>query len=235
MERRAYKEQPVVSITFDTDNCPEEAIEFVQERLDRRNIPGTFFCTQRYESLREPHEAAVHPFLREFFKLDELFDPLHALQEKIPEAVGNRCHQLTCNGALYRHLGELGFLYDSAWPMFLHEHIEPIHLHTGILELPVFYVENLFIERGMDQKLHESLRAPGLKVFLFHPVHIFHNSTKDTFFEIMKVPYPDRYKPELVAKGEGVLTFFDALLALLSEERIMCATCKDIALSENAA
>jgi hypothetical protein len=229
-----YETRPVVSLTFDTDNCPELAIEFVQERLERHGLAGTFFCTQRYELLRDPHEAATHPFLREFYKLDEMFDPLDRLMEQIPEAVGNRCHQLTCNGALYRRLGEVGFLYDSGWPMYMHNDIRPIRLHTGILELPIFYAENLIIEHGMTEAFLAGLRAPGLKVFLFHPVHVFHNSNQKTFYEIMKVPYPERYAPELVTQGEGVLTFFDTLLEILEKEQIVVATCKDIALHENA-
>lgn len=232
MVEREYETSPVVSLTFDTDNCPELAIEFVQERLESHGFAGTFFCTQCYESLREPHEPATHPFLREFYKLDEMFAPLDRLMEQIPAAVGNRCHQLTCNGALYRRLGEVGFLYDSCWPMYMHNHIKPIRLHTGILELPIFYAENLIIEQGMTRAFLDGLRAPGLKVLLFHPVHIFHNSNNKTYYEIMKVPYPDRYVPELVNRGKGVLTFFDTLLEILENEGITVTTCKEISLSE---
>lgn len=233
MVEREFENRSIVCLTFDTDNCPELAIEFVQKRLERHGLAGTFFCTQRYESLSEPNEAATHPFLREFYKLDEMFKPLDKLIEQIPEAIGNRCHQLTSNGALYRHLAEKKFLYDSSWPMYMHNNIKPIRLHTGVLELPIFYAENLIIDQGMSESFLDGLRAPGLKVFLFHPVHIFHNSNKKTFYEIMKVPYPDRYVPELITQGGGVLTFFDALLEILEKKRFTVATCKTIALNEN--
>lgn len=231
--RGLYKDQPIIAITFDTDNCPELAIEFLQKRLDNHGIPATFFCTQRYETLHPPHEAALHPFLKEFVQLDQTLAPLHALMAAIPEAVGNRCHQLTANGMLYRHLGEKGFLYDSSWPLYLHKNLSPFHLHSGLYELPIFWVEQIFYEEGLSRTFLERLHTPGLKIFLFHPVHVYHNSTGSTYRDLMKIPYPDRYRPELVNQGEGILTFFDFLLETVSRENLLCATCKDIVTAEN--
>lgn len=234
MEKGLYESRPVVSVTFDTDNCPEKAIEFVQERLDRHKIVGTFFCTQRYRTLRKPHEAALHPFLTDFQRLDKMFSPLYKLKNDIPEAVGNRCHGLTCNGALYRTLREEDFLYDSSWPMYLQRDIKPIHLHTGIIELPLFFPEYMALEEEPKTLFMEQLRTPGLKVLLFHPVHLYHNSTPTTYADILKVPYPERYRPELIAEGYGILNFFDEVLEMLEKEDITCATCKNIALVEQS-
>lgn len=224
-----WEREPVVSVTFDTDNCPELAIEFIQDRLEARGIAGTFFCTRRYASLRAPHEAALHPFLREFADLGRTMDPLLELRRAIPEAVGNRCHQLTCNGLLYTRLGELGMLYDSAWPLYLHPRIAPLALHSGIYELPVFWVEQVFWADGVSPLFLQRLREPGLKVFLFHPVHVWHNTTRESRSRIVSLPYAERYRPELVDPGEGVCTVFDRLLDLFAAEGIACATCGDIA------
>lgn len=224
-----WNEAPVVCLTFDTDNCPELAIEFLQARLDARGLVGTFFCTRRYAALRPPHEAALHPFLREFELLNKTLEPLFALRRDIPEAVGNRCHQLTCNGLLYAALGETGMLYDSAWPMYLHPGIAPIALHSNIHELPIFWADTLYWEQGSESMSLDRLRLPGLKVFLFHPVHLWHNATGETRRRITALPYADRYRPELVTSGEGILSFFDRLLDLLHAEGIVCATCADVA------
>ena len=227
----SWREGPVVSLTFDTDNCPDLAVEFLQERLEAKGMAGTFFCTRRYDSLRPPHEAALHPFLRDFQHLDKTLEPLSDLSRAIPEAMGNRCHQLTCNGLLYAGLAGAGLLYDSAWPMCLQPGIAPVLLHTGIFELPVFWLDSLYWQREDDALDPKQVRLPGLKVFLFHPVHLWHNATAQTYRHIMALPYAERYRPELVAPGRGILHFFDRLLDLLQAEDIPCATCADIALA----
>jgi hypothetical protein len=227
----SWQDGPLASLTFDTDNCPDLAIEFLQKRLEARGMAGTFFCTRRYDSLRPPHEAALHPFLRDFQHLDKTLEPLSELCRAIPEAVGNRCHQLTCNGLLYTGLAEAGLLYDSAWPMCYSPGIAPVPLHTGIFQLPVFWLDSLYWLHGEKSLNPQPLRQSGLKIFLFHPVHLWHNATSLTCREIMALPYAERYRPELVAPGPGILHFFDRLLDLLQAEGIPCATCADIALA----
>ncbi|PKN68135.1 MAG: hypothetical protein CVU57_00485 [Deltaproteobacteria bacterium HGW-Deltaproteobacteria-15] len=166
--------------------------------------------------------------------MDKTLDPLFELRSIIPEAVGNRCHQLTCNGLLYSGLGKAGLLYDSAWPMYLHPGIAPIPMHSGIHELPIFWVEQLLWDNQSLPLFLARLREPGLKIFLFHPVHVWHNSTTESRHRILSLPYADRYRPELVSQGDGVLTFFGRLLDLLQAENFACATCADIARAARA-
>jgi hypothetical protein len=226
---RSWKKRPVVVLTFDTDNCPEEAIAHVTEKLDNYGLRGTFFCTRRYHCLPLRHETAIHPFISSFSSLSDIIKPVSALIEQIPEAVGNRCHQLTCNGNLYTELIRLGIHYDSSWPFILEPNLTPFLLHTGLVQLPVYWMEGVYFQTGTLPEPLERQPAPGLRVFLFHPVHLWHNSTPDSVSNLLSLPYEKRYRTDLRQHGYGVDVFFDELLVRLSDRDIDCRTGAEVA------
>jgi hypothetical protein len=85
---------PFICRAFDTDRLDEDRIrEFISETL----IPGgaTFFCTQVYASIGEPHEACAHVIIEPDESWDEALDEA---RDRFPEATGFRAH-----GCLYSH------------------------------------------------------------------------------------------------------------------------------------
>jgi hypothetical protein len=225
---RGWDREAVMALTFDTDNCPDEAIAYVCDKLEAHGFAGTFFCTRRYESLRPPHEAALHPFITTHTDFQDMVAPIEELKSKIPEAVGNRCHQLAANSTIYGDLPKRGILYDSSWPMALCPGISPIMLHTGLVQLPIYWMEGLYFQHGRSPHPFDDASRPGLRVHLFHPVHLWHNTTPQSCSGLLATPYLERYRSGLRQKGPGIDDHFDALLAGMAEGGVRCRTCAEI-------
>ncbi len=223
-------QKPLVSFTFDTDNCPDFAVEFVMELLDSYDIPGTFFCDRRYDNIPSPHETALHPVLQSLRTMEEIITPVREIHKLIPKAVGCRCHQLACNGNIYNALPEMGILYESSWPMALRPNIQPIPMPSGLLQFPIFFAEGMYFVWNIQPSLPQSLQSSGLKVLCFHPVSLFHNLGPDNYKKLRATPPDKRYRKELISKDEnGILHLFKKLMMSAKRHSIECKTLSEIA------
>jgi len=223
-----FQNEPVVCITLDTDWCLQRGVYHVLGILDEFSVPATIFCTGKYD-VPWPHEKAIHPNIIDSRNSTTIMASVKDTARHVPGAIGNRCHRLECNSILYALLPELGICYDSSWPMIEKPNIEPIHLPGGMLELPIFFMEEFFLEKGYSNTFEKDFLAPGLKVMLFHFGHVYHNTTDMiSYNKLNSIPQQNRYRPELVCKGYGVGDFFRHVLSLIRKHRLKCATCSEI-------
>src|SRR5579885_3290432 len=81
---------------------------------------------------------------------------------------------------------EKGIHYTSNYMMANVAGILPINTIHGIMEIPIYYIDWSHL---MGKKFYKKfslevlkLKTPGLKVFDFHPFHIFLNSSTDNSF-----------------------------------------------------
>jgi len=223
-----FDKEPVVCITLDTDWCKPVGVDHVVGILSEYDIPATIFCTGDYD-IPTPHERAIHPCINDHRRAELIMEPVQTLREIIPEANGNRCHRLEMNSFLYAGLPGLGFIYDSSWPLIGQTGITPLTLYSGLIELPVFYTDYDFILADSIKEFEKAFLSPGLKVLLFHPGHVYHNSTAESYDTLNSIPQAERFRPELITKGFGLGEFFRHVLSMIRENNLTCATCSEVA------
>lgn len=209
------------SISIDIDWAPDPLIVDARDLLDRHGIPATFFKTHSTDVDLGNHEVAVHPNIEKALisgqSIPEVLQPLRKLA---PRAVGVRGHSLYSSTRFYPHYRQAGFEYESGHLCYGVHHLTPYWMIGGIVQVPMFWEDDLHLELAR-QNGHRAfslsdldLETPGLKVFVFHPIHLWINMVDLAHYELAK---PDYQNPEALMRfrhhGEGTRTFFLELLS----------------------
>ena len=220
-------------VTLDTDWAPDIMIDFVADLIKQRGVKATWFSTHDSPALRrlmkeETFEIGIHP---NFFPnssqgktADEIID---FLLEIAPKANTYRPHSVFYNGPLFQKIvRERNLVVDSTFFLPFAENIQPTPYYLGdksVLRVPYFWADDYIIsQQNQEDKYNPgfSLSHPGLKVYCFHPVHVYLNSTTIENYESMKSNAvwgsnnPDDYEP-FVSKQQGVQDFFIGLLDIM--------------------
>ena len=218
----------MICLSFDTDHLNERRL---RDFLETHPFPGraTIFCHQPFDCLSDlEHELAPHPFLAEGA------DWLSELAEKrqmLPAATGWRSHSCVFSHILARWLGENDYQYVSVDERFGEAGIWPTrHPMGAIWQIPIYYMDTFDISRqrfwtGSDVRpfdpalIDKALRADGIHVFDFHPIHVMLNTPDPEFYFAAR----DRYRAgepieSLRYNGHGVGVFFQALCEQMRAE-----------------
>jgi len=206
-------------ITIDVDWSPDELIEMVVEILNSYKIKATFFTT--HQVTINGHEIALHP---NYTSIDTCKETITKLHDLFPNAKGVRGHRLASDEVLLSIYEKLGLLYQSGYLMLGMRNIRPIFLEFNIMEIPLFYMDRIHFDNSWYSKRGFSINSidldhPGLKVFDFHPIHIFLNTNKIELYEQAKKHYhePKLLEPYRNKLKEGIGTYFNDLLQYISD------------------
>lgn len=193
-------------------------IEALTERLERDSLPATVFCTHRSPAVDrllalDGVETALHPnFLGDDRDEARVLRALHAL---FPLARGLRNHVLYHHSRLLPLYHQHGLRYISNDLSFLQPQLSARYDYTGMVRLPIFWeddVHSVYFDGAFDLKTQVDLRQPGLKVFSFHPVHLYLNTARLEHYSAIKSQLTDQRALAPLA-GQGVATFFEQLVA----------------------
>lgn len=206
--------EPVLAFTFDTDLCPQFAVDAVAATLDEYDAPGTFFCDQAY-AIPDGHQAGIHPHTGSHCDWDDGKAIDKALTFS-PNATGCRFHQLLTKGANNQLLRDKGITYDSSYLALLQPEIRPILHPTRLIQYPVYFMEGPWFRYGIAPGL-DNLLTPGLKIIGFHPVSLWHNLNGATFQSLRDVPFSERYREELITTEYGADNLFQDILRMARE------------------
>lgn len=233
MNRRVPFQASEIAITVDVEWSHPDVLADVVRLLDERRLRATFFCTHEDIAVTG-HERALHPNFRrrgnsllrgktgdENFATDISFYRfiVSATRAFCPEAVGVRAHSLFCDSDLLPVYREAGLEYDSSYLLPLSPGLVPVRKGSGILELPVYYMDHWDLREQATGFDLAGLRpgAPGLKVVAFHPNLVYLNAATERDYLDAKPGYHDpdwllgRRNP-----GRGVRTLFIELLDSLA-------------------
>ncbi len=208
-------------ITIDVDWSPEELIESVINTLNSYKIKATFFATHPIDV--KEHETALHPNFTSFERYEET---IRKLLQIYPDAKGVRGHRLMTDETLLLHYEKLGILYQSSYLMLGLKNIRPFYLEFNIMEIPLFYMDRIHFDDSWHAKKGFTINSinmdfTGLKVFDFHPIHIFLNTNNRDLYERAKKYY---HEPKLLESyrnkdKEGIGTYFNNLLEYISDNK----------------
>ena len=135
----------------------------------------------------------------------------------VPEALSVRSHSMTQSSRVLDCFRTFGLAYDCNHfiPAQAGMVLKPWHHWNGLTKVPYFWEDDVSLIYSSFSQPKELCCAEGLKVFDFHPIHVFLNSESlaryDRVRQVLDKP------SELLAqrfKGEGTRARLERLLEL---------------------
>ena len=225
-----------ILITLDIDWAPDFIIDFASERLLESGVKATWFVTHSssaVDRLRdiEFFELGIHPNFMPGSTQGEtpekIIDNLTAI---VPNAFSSRSHRSFFWGNLPDLLvsREIGIEASSGGLLNL-AHLTPTRLNSlsgELVRFPVFWADDHeLLEETPRWDLKEYLAIPGLKIFDFHPIHLYLNSASMEPYLNLKNSYGDFTNiskdqvEKFVNNGIGCLNLFEMLIKHICETK----------------
>ena len=226
-----FMEQQVL-ITLDIDWAPDFMINFVKDILIENNVKATWFITHNSNYVKELEkidffELGIHPnFLNDSTQGNTIEEILSNLKKIVPSAKSVRTHGLFQSSRMLENFQKHGLENDIS--LFIpNSNITPHYLKFAKLyRFPYFWEDAVNMTDDKTWSLPESLfQEDGLKIFNFHPLHIYFNFYDIKQYENFKIKngYTFSDKSDVDAfinkNDNGVQTFFRDLVSALSTKQ----------------
>lgn len=158
---------------------PQFILNYSLQILSDHGIKATIFCTGKYDVIdKSLVEVAIHPnFMADSTQGGDEEEILNFLRRSCPDAVGSRSHRLYWRNGLEKLLRMHGFRYDCSMKCFQQPDLKPA-AENGFTRIPVWWGDNFHLRKGYDLNrfVVPGMNHHGLKVLLFHPIHIYMNT-----------------------------------------------------------
>ncbi len=209
-----------VGITFDIDWAPDGVVEYVLSLLEEYQVRATFFATHDSALLKSldsaRYEISIHPNFSDSNNHDKTIAELKAVYH---EALGVRSHGLFQSSHLLQLFINNGLRYDVNTFIPLREGLYPFMRLNKLVCIPYYWEDDAHFSSQTKFELSElELRKKGLKIYNFHPMHVFMNTDSQEHYSRYK---PFYHQPDILRKhrnsGKGIGTLFKKLIQYLSE------------------
>jgi hypothetical protein len=187
-EREEGRVDHAIVLTFDVDWAPDFMIDSIARLLVEREVKSTWHVTHAspaIERLRERpdlFELGIHPnFLAGSSHGSTVAEVLMACMSIVPEATTMRSHALVQSSPILTAVIEsTPIRCDSSILLSGAEHLAPTgfpHAEGPLLRIPYFWEDDVEMRREPPRwALAEDGAPPGMRVYDFHPVHVFLNA-----------------------------------------------------------
>jgi polysaccharide deactylase WbmS-like protein len=215
-------------LSLDLDWAPDAAIDAVAQILVESSVPATWLVTHAspaVDRLREHgdlFELGIHPnFLPGSTHGSATADVLDHCMALVPDAVSMRTHALVQSTPILSEVLErTPIRVDLSVFLPRAGGVSPVEYRwrdRSLVRLPYVWEDDVELENGtLNGGFDSILRASGLKVFDFHPVHVFLNSTSMAAYRRVSGTLPDADLAPHVEEGRGVGVVFRELVAALA-------------------
>ena len=195
-----------IFLTFDIEWAHDTIISDLMEIISLYSIPVTFYATHQTdvfdETIKsdEKIEIGIHPNFNPLFdnsgsKLD-LRGICSNLKDIFPNATSFRSHSLVFGSPLQPILRELSISHDSSVMIPFQENnfsISPWVMWDRLIRVPHFFCDYVTASSS-DEGFSSLYKRPGLKVFDFHPIHVFLNTENVGRYERTRLIHHDPRK-----------------------------------------
>jgi len=178
-----------IFLTFDLDWCSNEVLLYTLDIIEKYDIKVTFFVTHKtplLERMRANNkiELGIHPnfnFLLEgdFRYGKNIEEVIMYYKDIVPEAVSVRSHSMTQSSKILDSFEKFGILYDcnTFIPFSSGIELKPYKYWTKKLtKVPYFWEDDVHFLYEWEWNVEKFIKYKGIKVFDFHPIHIFLNT-----------------------------------------------------------
>jgi hypothetical protein len=223
-----------VLLTIDIDWAPDFAVDCVADRLLAHGVRATWFITHLSPAIRRLtqypvlFELGIHPnFLPGSTHGETPEAVLRHCLALVPTASSMRTHGLVQSTQLLRQIAAHGSITaDVSTFLPYAPDLQPVPClwsDCGLLRIPFFWAD----DHAMEQPVPSWQLAPllalgkGLKVFAFHPIHLYLNAPNIRAYQALKrrAPVLTEATRDMVAEhvqtGEGPLGLFNQVIAHL--------------------
>ena len=227
-----------IVLTVDIDWAPDFVIDYVADLLISSKICATWFVTHmspavnRLSHHADLFELGIHPnFLPGTTQGNTEEEVLEYCFSLVPKARSLRTHGLVQSSPLLKRIATQTPITTDVSLFLPHmPNIRPFEFRLGgctLLRVPFFWEDDLEME-FVDPCWHLTslLRVgKGLKVFNFHPVHIFLNSIDLNAYQSLKqqihslTEATETDMATYVQRGNGTRTLFEELIEKLRDTR----------------
>ncbi len=212
-------------MTLDIDWASDEVLGHAIDLVDRLGVCATWFITHDTPLLArlrasDRYEIGIHPnFNPLLFHGDrqngatpeEVVANLIAL---VPDAKSVRSHSMTQSSWLLKLFHRMGLTHDcnSFVPVEAGIELKPWRGWEGLVRVPYFWEDDLHAIGGDSWDTRATLGRRGLKVYDFHPIHLFLNTPTLAHYEDARPMLQDFARlRELRYPGPGPQSFLEAL------------------------
>lgn len=221
---------------MDTDWAPEYMVRLSLDLLIKAQVKATIFLTGEYNCVREYQgdllEFGIHPnFARDFSNPIKVIDDIRAL---VPKAVGTRSHNLIQSTPILSQVAQAGLNYDCSYLCFGVPYLSAYRDWNNLVRIPYYWEDDTHSIYGLPWTVAPFLESPGLKIFNFHPVHIYLNMEVLARYERLKVlgalpQLTDAQTAEHINTGSGTQTFMKELLVEIAIRKITTFQLQEVA------
>jgi hypothetical protein len=180
-----------IFLTFDIDWCSDEVLSYTLDIVEKSNIKATFFVTHKSKLLKRMHdnpniELGIHPNFNPLLNGDfrygkNIREVIEYYNDILPQSVSIRSHSLTTNSTISQLLKRHGLRYEcnQLIPENSKIIVKPYkHWESDLIAVPHFWEDDVHCIYKECWDVDRYLNYKGIKVFDFHPIHIFLNSEK---------------------------------------------------------
>lgn len=222
--------QHKVFLTFDIDWAHDEVLEDAIDLVEQAGVSATWFVTHDKPLLARlrsnpKFELGIHPNFNYLLQGDprngaNAAEGIDLLLDIVPEATSVRSHSMTQSTRLLQLFQDKGLTHDCNH--FIPEQagieLKPWYLWNGLVKIPYFWEDDIACIYGMNTTPKDLIRRSGIKVFDFHPIHVFLNTEN---MERYESTLPIFNKPRQLKtrryKGIGVQTYLINILECLGQ------------------
>jgi hypothetical protein len=186
-----------VYLTFDFDWASDFILVDLLDLLERYDLSATFFVTHDTPVLERiranpKYELGIHPNFNDILDagIDEIKENsksrIQDIKRIVPEALSMRSHSTTNSSRLMDIASKEGIIYDCNYfiPYQSGIVLEPWLLWNEIIRCPYFYEDDASMIYNLQElSLSFLLKKKGLKIFNFHPIHVYINSSSMNDYE----------------------------------------------------
>lgn len=223
-------------LTMDTDWASDEVLAFALDWFEAEAIPVTIFITHDTPLLARMRanpifRLGIHP---NFYPLlnakpdrGDYRETIAALKTLVPEAAVARSHGLVDAGLILNEFKAQGIKGDSNLFLPFSSGIspKPFRHYTGLKRLPYFYEDDAYCLEAVKASPEDHLRLDpsGLKIFNFHPIHLFLNTESTARYDSSRAVHGDFAKLSdwvNLSADEGAFAFIKRLSTAAREMKI---------------
>lgn len=216
-------------LTFDIDWCCDAVLADTIDLVEKSDVDATWFITHDtplLKRLREnpKFELGIHPNFNLLLDWDSrngvsVEDVIDRLLTIVPEAVTERSHSTQQSSKLWEILSQKGLTHECNH--FIPEQagigLKPWRLWNELIKVPYFWEDDVACLYGNHTPVQDLMSREGLKVFDFHPAHVFLNT--ESLDRYKRTRELQRKPDELIRhryEGVGTRAHLENLLGLNS-------------------
>lgn len=180
--------QDVVFLTFDIDWAHDDVLNDTIDLVEEAGVAATWFVTHDtpvLNRLRDNYkfELGIHPNFNFLLEGNDRSgcnarEVIQSVKAIVPEATAVRSHSMAQSTVLLNMFKETGMTHDANHfiPAHIGIELKPWKLWNEMVRVPYGWEDDMHCMFRLTNDMSYFTRHSGLKVFDFHPIHVFLNT-----------------------------------------------------------